>query len=333
MNAMTTAVLINLRSRRGTASLERTVRRFLPDARLGLTRSLEEARRFLRELSAGPGAELVVSGGGDGTAIGLLNEFRRQGTPLPTLGLVPLGTGNGWARVTGSPAFPRAMERLAMHGRRPLPTTRFSLVEVDGVVSPWAGTGWDAEIVSDYQRIMHALPKKYAELFGGFPGYMVSLFGLSVPRLLVQKQAHVRLINTGSPALWIDSEGRPRPVPNGGKGAVLYEGPHSVCGASTTAEVGLGMRAFPFAHAVPGRMAVRIYAAGTLEGTWNIPQIWRGTHPLPKDNHWLLDGCRVEFDRPVNFEIGGDVTGPRTSAEFNLARETVDVLDWRRVAA
>lgn len=330
---MSTAVLINLRSRRGSKSLERTVRRFLPEARLGLTRSLEEAQRFLREIALGPGADLVVSGGGDGTAIGLLNELRRQGNPLPTLGLVPLGTGNGWARVTGSPPFPRAMQRLASHGTRPLPTTRFSLVEVDGTLSPWAGTGWDAEVVADYQRVMHALPKKYAEWFGGFPGYMMSLFGLTIPRMMVMKQASVRLVNTGAPALWIDPEGRAVAVPNGGKGAVLYEGPVSVCGASTTTEVGLGLRAFPFAHQVPGRMGVRVYAAPTLEGTRNIRKIWRGVHPLAKDNHWLLDSCRMEFDRPVNFEIGGDVVGKRSSVDFTLARETVEVLDWTRVAA
>jgi diacylglycerol kinase family enzyme len=330
---MSTAVLINLRSRRGSQSLERTVRRFLPEAQLALTRSFEEAQRFLHGLTSGAGAELVVSGGGDGTAIGVLNEFRRQGAPLPTIGLVPLGTGNGWARATGSPSFPRAMQRLASHGRRPFPTKRFSLVEVDGTLSPWAGTGWDAEIVADYQRVMHALPKKYAEWFGGFPGYMMSLFGFTIPRLMLMQQAHVRVVNTGAPALWIDPQGRALPVPNGGTGAVLYEGPASVCGASTTAEVGLGLRAFPFAHAVPGRMAVRVYAAPTLEGTWNIGKIWRGVHPIPKDHHWLLDGCRMEFDRPVNFEVGGDVTGKRTSVDFALARETVDVLDWTRVAA
>ncbi len=331
---MSTAVLINLRSRRGSKKLERTVRRFLPEARLGLTRTFEEAQRFLMELARGQqGPDLILSGGGDGTAVGLLNELRRQGTPMPTLGLVPLGTGNGWARVTGSPPFPRAMQRIATHGRRPWPTTRFSLVEVEGTLSPWAGTGWDAEIVADYQRIMHALPKKYAEWFGGFPGYMMSVFGMTVPRMIIDKQASVRVVNTGAPALWIDPEGRAVPIPRSGDGAVLYEGPVSVCGCSTTTDVGLGLRAFPFAHDVPGRMGVRVYAESTLKAAWNIGKIFRGEHPLPKDNHWLLDSCRFEFDRPVNFEIGGDVVGKRSTVDFALARETVNVLDWSRIAA
>ena len=330
---MSTAVLINLRSRRGSATLERTVRRWLPEARLGLTRTLEEAQRFLRELPVGPGPNLVVSGGGDGTAVGLLNAMRRQGSPLPTLGLVPLGTGNGWARVMGSPSFPRAMKRLSTHGLAPWPTQRFSLVEVEGTLSPWAGTGWDAEIVADYQRIMHALPKKYAEWFGGVPGYMMSLFGMTIPRLAFARPTNVRLVNTGAPALLVDPSGRLVSVPNGGAGAVLYEGPVSVCGCSTTTHVGMGMKAFPFAHAAPGRMGVRVYAETTLNAMLSLRKIWRGVHPLPKDHLWLLDSCRMEFDQPVNFEIGGDVVGKRSTVDFRMARETVEVLDWKRLAA
>lgn len=336
-----TAVLINLRSRRGSTSLERTVRKHLPEARLALTRNLDEAHRFLSDLRAGPAPELIVSGGGDGTAVSLLNAWDRSGasspSPLPTLGLVPLGTGNGWARATGSPEFRQAMRRLARHrahgGDRPWPTKSFALVDVDGVLSPWAGTGWDAEIVGDYQKLMHALPRRAAQWVGGFPAYMVSLFGYTVPRMVLQRRANVRLVNLGSDALAIDASGKPVPVVGGAAGAVLYEGPLSVCGCGTTAELGLGFRAFPFADAMPGRMAVRIYSEGTLRASRNVRRLWRGEHPLPNDAHWLLDACRMEFDRPVPFEIGGDVVGMRTSVDFKLATQRASLLDWRRLAA
>jgi hypothetical protein len=41
----------------------------------------------------------------------------------------------------------------------------------------------------------------------------------------------------------------------------------------------------------------------------------------------------MEFDRPVHFEIGGDVVGTRTSVDYRLARERATLLDWSRVAA
>lgn len=298
-----------------------------------MTRSLDEAKAFVAQLRSEPShPELILSGGGDGTAVSLLNEWDRDN--LPTLGLVPLGTGNGWARSTGSPPFLQAIRRIARHrGRRPWPTRRFGLVEVDGVLSPWAGTGWDAEILADYQRIMRKLPHKAASWIGGFPTYMVSLFGVTVPRMSVSPRTNVRLYNTGSDALAIDASGKPVRVDDGGAGALLYEGPLGVCGCGTIDELGLGFKAFPFAHARPGRMATRIYAASALQGARYVRKLWRGEHPLPNDAQWLLDSCRMEFDRPVNFEIGGDVIGQRASVDFKLARQKATLLDWTKLAA
>lgn len=330
---MSTAVVINLRARRGSLALEQQVRDFLPEARVALTRTLEEAKAFLKELRTSPEQpSLIVSGGGDGTAVSLLNEWDRAGEELPTIGLLPLGTGNGWARATGSPPFRRAMRRLAAH-RGAWPTRSFALVDVEGMLSPWAGTGWDAEILADYQALAHSAPKSLAQKVGGFPLYMVSLFGKTIPRMVMQERTNVRLTNLGSHALGIDANGAPMLVDEGEAGAVLYEGPISVCGCGTTRDLGLGFRAFPFAHARAGRMATRIYSETTLKATRRVRQLWRGHHPLPNDAHWLLDACRMEFDRPVSFEIGGDVIGTRTSVEFKLAGKRATLLDWSRLAA
>ncbi len=329
---MSTAVLINLRSRRGSSSLARTVREHLPDAPLGLTRTLDEAKAFLAELPGGSRApELILSGGGDGTAVSLLNSFDRGS--LPTLGLMPLGTGNGWARSTASPSFDRAIRRVARHRGRPWPKRTFGLVEVEGTLTPWAGAGWDAEIVADYQRLIHALPSPAAQWFGGFPGYMASLFGITVPRMTFSPRTQVRLTNLGADALAITETGELVRVDEGGAGAVLYEGPLGVCGCGTIEELGLGFRAFPLARKRPDRMAVRIYGASALSSAAKVPKLWRGSLTLPNDAQWLLDACRMEFDRPMHLEIGGDVVGLRTTVDYRLARERATLLDWSRIAA
>jgi len=64
---MSVAIVLNLRARRGSERVARMIRALLPRARLAVTRSLEDARAFLRDLARDP-PSLLLSGGGDGTA-------------------------------------------------------------------------------------------------------------------------------------------------------------------------------------------------------------------------------------------------------------------------
>src|SRR5690349_2853329 len=126
------AVIVNLHARRGSAAFGRLVRDLLPGARLAVTSSLEEARRFITEELAPRPPRLLLSGGGDGTAVSILNELLLTGMPLPALGLLPLGTGNGWAREMGAPRAALALRDVAsLYGKTP-PTRRFSLVQIEG---------------------------------------------------------------------------------------------------------------------------------------------------------------------------------------------------------
>ena len=88
---MSVAVLVNLRARKGSERVGTMVRALLPRARLAVTRSLDEARAWLRdEVSRNP-PSLILSGGGDGTAVGLINEIRALALEVPPIGVLPLG--------------------------------------------------------------------------------------------------------------------------------------------------------------------------------------------------------------------------------------------------
>ena len=89
-----------------------------------------------------------------------------------------------------------------------------------------------------------------------------------------------------------------------------------------------GSGAFPFAHAVPGRVSTRIYAGGVVEAVSHSRALWRGKHPVPKMYDFLLTHGRMEFDRQVPFQIGGDLAGLRDAFEFRIADEKVRVLNW-----
>ncbi|MGC4118701.1 MAG: diacylglycerol kinase family protein [Myxococcales bacterium] len=332
---MEIAVVVNLNARRGSEQFAARARKTLTAARVVATRSIDDLHRFL-DASAHHGAPaLVLSGGGDGTALGILDAMRSRELAFPALGLVPLGTGNAWAHSTGAPS-PRGVLELVSEvrarGERSLPTTNFSLIEVEGRLTPFAGAGWDSELLHDYKEQREATPARFRPFVEGAGGYFVSLFGRTIPRnLRSRERPHVRVTNLGAPALGFDARGGLVELPVGGPGAVLYEGPYGVTGAGTTMELGFGFKALHFARTSPGRMHVRVYAASAAEATLRIASLWRGVHPLPHSHDFLLTACRMDFDREVPVEIGGDVIGLRRSVEYRIADQHVPVVDWTRV--
>lgn len=300
-----------------------------------VSESVDDALGFARNLRDKP-PSLVVSGGGDGTAVALINALRRpHGDDVagPAIGLLPLGTGNGWANVTGAPGWRRGVAYLGHLAERggPIPLRRFDLVEVCGVLAPFAGTGWDAELIDDFNAQKNAVGLLPPRWRGGVAGYLNGLFTRTVPRHLREPPVEVEIVNTGDDAMIVDEQGRAVRMPHAPKGTVLYRGPSSVCGAATTAEWGFGFRAFPFAGLVPRRFCLRVYGGSAVEALLRMRQLWKGMHPVDKMRSFMLTRCEVRFSRPVPFQIGGDRAGMRTVVEYAMAPSQVDVLDWRAI--
>jgi diacylglycerol kinase family enzyme len=326
--------MINLHARRGSEAVAAAFRQSLPGAKVLASRSLEEAVEFARGLNASP-PDLLLSGGGDGTTVALINAIRGQEAFHSTIGCLRLGTGNAWARTMGAPRWKRALQSLSsfLETSQELPTRCFDLVEVDGILAPFAGTGWDAEMIDDFhaqKRGFGILPRR-SRL--GLAGYLHGLATRTIPRHVFRaKPVEVEIINTGDHALIVDEHGAVVPLEGGEPGATLYRGRVSVCGAGTTPDLGFGFRAFPHAGLVPRSFCMRVYSAGAIEATVRIGQLWRGKR-LPKDHNWILTRCTARFSRPVPFQIGGDRVGWKSEVDYRLASEQVNLLDWRRLAA
>ncbi len=113
---MTTWVIANPNAGSGdeAARLEAAVAR-LPGAALKLTEQADDATRLARE-AVEAGVERVVAAGGDGTlnevVNGLSADFGRV-----ALGLLPLGTGNDFARTIGVPSDLDAALAILAEGR------------------------------------------------------------------------------------------------------------------------------------------------------------------------------------------------------------------------
>jgi len=320
--------VVNLQARRGSQAVARKIRDEIPGARVLVSRSFEDLRGFVAD---GGRPELVVSAGGDGTALGVLNHF---GSDLPALGVLKLGTGNAWAGATHAPAWRTAIEQLGrvVRERAALPLERYRLVLVDGTLAHYAGTGWDAEIIDDFHSQKQGFGLLPRSRRRGMTGYLHGVFTRTIPRSLTSAPVEVELVNTGSDALMVDEHGRAVPLPGGEHGRVLYRGPSSVCAAGTTTDWGFGFRAFPFARLRDDRFCMRVCSASALWAALHMRSLWRGVHPHAHMHTWLLDSCRATFSRPVPFQAGGDRLGHKQVVDYRLADPQIDLINWRLLA-
>ncbi len=316
-------VLLNANAGKVTAETVAALRQGLPDAQVKLSRSLDAAAAQVKRLALQQ-PRLLLSGGGDGAVTALINFWRETGRSLPPLGLLPLGTGNAWAHATGTPALRHLLARLPRLDW-PLPTRRFNLLEVEGRLCPFAGAGWDTQLLTAYHR--HAggrtaklLPKA---LRRGLGGYLTGAARFAIPKALIQFRPRAELI-TAQPYRTLDRNGGLHRRSPGR----LCKGPFSVLGLSTTTQYGFRFEAFPFATAVPDHFNLRFYDRPLALALVDIPRIWRGSPRVRGMRDFFLREVKVAFDEPVPFQIAGDLVGERTEVEARLASETVDVVDW-----
>jgi hypothetical protein len=338
------AAYLNGRAKGVTPKVVRALERALPQAQIFVSSDFDQARRHVQVIAEERPYALLV-GGGDGTCARLLNELRRSWEgALPPLGLLKLGTGNGWANAAGSVPFQKHVTLLPKLPRE-LPTTRFNLLEVEGSLCQFAGVGWDAQILNDYLR---NLDKRSSQLFMsrfstwlhmGLGGYFYSLLRITVPEevlLLLRKgPARVTLENLGEDAFALDATGQPVPWAGlqGKDPRILYEGPLSVGGAATTEEWGFGLRSYPFARGKPGYLNLRVYDRPVLEALPNIPHLYAGRFPQPGMHDFFTTHARMTFSRRMPFQIAGDGEGMRQSVEYRLAEQTAGIVDWSAAQA
>lgn len=326
-------ILVNANAKRGGRRVAVQLARALPGARVRLSRTKEEVEGWLRTVLAGTDGEVrcILSAGGDGSALTLLNALDKvvpKDEPFPCVGAIPLGTGNAWAHALGARKLDTCVRALARHDG-PIPVRRYALFECDGVLTFFAGSGWDAQVLDDYKMQVEQSPS--SRLAKSVWGYLTAMVTRTVPKALLRGRPHVIVENLGDEVHVVDDAGRLSVLPGVGRGAVLYEGMASVAGAATCPNFGYGFRAYPFAERLLHRLNVRVYDQKPVRAVIDIPKLWRGEHPLDGMRDWFASHVRMTFSRPVPLQIGGDAVGTRLSVEFRQSERLVDALDWRHL--
>jgi len=327
------AVLLNENARKVSKQIIVNVRRFVPEAQLYISKSLDDAQDSIRDMM-NRNFTHVVCGGGDGTVVETINMLRKalqenggSDLDMPKLGFLKLGTGNAWSGLLGMDSGKNSLPKMGHSEKWRL--QRFNLLESENRVFHFAGMGWDAAVLNDYylfkNKFYDAAPimRKW---MNSLIGYFASMFTKTIPEQLLHNETpRVRLI-ARTPEAYRISHGMP-PMPIKIKpGETLYEGPANVLGAGTTTDYGFKLRAFPFAHTMENFMNFRIVKASLFECLTHMRSIWDGTWTSPNFIDMLVKNVTVESDRPMPFQIGGDAAGMRNRVDFSVADLTVQVL-------
>lgn len=241
----------------------------------------------LARRAAETGAQIVVAAGGDGTcnevANGLLGTSAR-------MGVIPLGTGNDFARHVGIPGDLRQAVETLVRGR----AKRIDLGMVNGrYFVNIAGCGLDAAVA---QRVNQGF--RYLR---GTAAYVAAL----LQTLYTFRPTQMRVTVDGQ----------------------RWEERAFLCTVANTDSYGGGMRIAPDASVEDGLLDVCVAGAvSKLELLWVFPRVYRGAHVThPRFYLWKGRYVQVETDPPVPVLVDGDVLGS-TPAVFTVHAQALEVV-------
>jgi diacylglycerol kinase family enzyme len=327
------AVLLNANAKQVDEALRESLQRIVPESDLYFSRSAGEAHEIAEAVVA-RGYGTVFTGGGDGTFVGWVNHIldgaERRGVAAPRFGVLALGTGNAVAEVVGARRSAHIEELAAFATGAARRVRRMELLTCGGKRTPFAGVGVDAAVLNDYYWLKERLSgTALRRLSAGIPGYALSAALRTAPRYLAERHsAYCEITNLGGPAYRLDGQGRQVGAPVG-QGEPLYAGPCMMAAASTVPFYGFGMRAFPFAEARPGMLQLRIATELSVPSVvWNLPRIWSGEWCSPSLIDFHAERVRVQFDRPMPLQVGGDAEGWREDVTFAIAPPGVEMIDF-----
>jgi diacylglycerol kinase family enzyme len=322
-------IVVNANAKRGGRRLAVQIGRALPGASVRLTRSVDELENWLHTVTRAQ-PRCVLAAGGDGSAVALLNAMDRvvpKNEPLPPVGALPLGTGNAWAHALGARKLHHCIRALGrLDG--PVPTRRYGLFTCNDILTFFAGSGWDAEVLDDYRQQLEASPNAVAKSVWG---YLSATLFRTAPKNFLYGRPRVKIENLGDDVYTMTPERKVVRVDAAARGTLLYEGVAGVAGAATCPEFGYGFRAYPHAERMLGFINLRVYNQKPATALKDIGKLWRGHHPLAGMTDWFATGVRMTFSRPVALQIGGEALGSRVTVDYKMSDRVLNALDWRRV--
>ena len=326
------AVVLNGNARQVTGELIESFDQLVGSGDLFLSRSLDEAQGIALDIVES-GYPVVLTGGGDGTFVQMVTAItkgaRSRNQEPPCFGLLKLGTGNSLAWALGAGTSRKGViADLARLGHDSAHRD-FRLIEVQGLLTPFAGAGFDAlglKHFHEVRSVLRHLPWVGKRATGAL-SYAISIPTLTIPELALRPRMEVRIVNRGA-AERLDLNGQPSGAPIE-KGEVIFEGPCIAALVSTIPYWGFGARVFPFADGRPAdRFCLRVVATSPLHIAAHMRSAWNGIYRDDKLIDVYAEDIELEFNKPTAIEIGGDPAGMTDCMHARLHPEPVKLIDY-----
>ncbi len=325
-------MVLNGNARQVTDELVESFDQLVGSGDLFLSKSLDEARDIADGI-VDAGYPVVLTGGGDGTFVQMVTaitkEARRRSKEPPSFGLLRLGTGNSLAWALGAGTSRSGVFADLARLRHDSAHRDFRLIEVQDLLTPFAGAGFDALGLKHFHEVRSVL--RHLPIVGkratGALSYAISIPMLTIPELALRPRMALRLVNRGA-AERLDRDGRPTGPPIG-KGDVIFDGECIAALVSTIPCWGFGARVFPFATDRPhDRFCLRIVATSPLHVAAHMLSAWRGTYRHDDLIDIYAEDVDFEFEKPTAIEIGGDPAGMTDTMRARLHPEPVKLIDY-----
>jgi diacylglycerol kinase family enzyme len=85
---------------------------------------------------------------------------------------------------------------------------------------------------------------------------------------------------------------------------------------------------FPFAGKRRGMMHLRVATLPTTTILANLPKLWAGQWFPEGLRDLLVKDATIRFSRPMPFQVSGDAEGYREEVHFQMAPESIELVDF-----
>lgn len=245
-----------------------------------------------RAAQAARAGRMVVACGGDGTVQAVANGVLSGGNATALLALVPLGTGNDFARCVGIRSLEDAVRALCSGHPRLVDAIRIECREGGRSRVRYALSFAAAGIVGD---LLELTTPRVKSLFGPRLAYYVGLL-----RALRRYRSPRFAVRWGT-------------EPNVARGSFLF------AGVSNTERAGGGMRLAPGAVPDDGQLAVNLIGdVGIVGACGHFWRLARGSHTRHRQvRYFAADGLQIEAEPPAVVVADGELVGC-TPARFQV---------------
>lgn len=305
------AVVLNRNARSITDNVIDEVKSHISkDDKVFVSGSLDEAKSIVKDIIY-EGFEVVMSGGGDGTFSQCVSDIASISPwSMPSFGMLKLGTGNALADILG---IGSDMKKEFECARNANARTPMSLVKVGEFVTPFAGVGLDAMVLSDYDDIKGELDDD--PLFGAMKSQRGKLdYGLAVSLRSIWKfildipMFNIKVTSLGNNATRIDRNGL-FVGGNIGQGEEIYSGSAIIAATSTIPYYGMGFKMFPQANPNNSGFQFRVVNMRPHELIAELPKFMVSDLFHEHISDFRCDKIHIQLEKETPSQVGGNFHG------------------------